>query len=155
MSPPSNRPGSEVEISDATWFDLRDLYLLEKACFGKDAWPIWDIVGVLTLPNILRLKAEVNQKMVGFIGADLRYSQHHAWIVTFGVLPAYQRQGIGTALLETCEDMIPLPKVKLSVRRSNHPALQLYRKFGYQEVEIWPDYYQNKEDALVLIKDMA
>lgn len=153
MNDADNQPGSDVEILPATWLDLRDLHHLEKACFGRDAWPIWDMIGVLTFPNIIRLKAEENQKMVGFIGADLRYSQHHAWIVTFGVLPDYQRQGIGSTLLEACEGKISMPKIKLSVRRSNRPALALYRKFGYREVEIWPNYYRGDEDALVLEKD--
>jgi ribosomal-protein-alanine N-acetyltransferase len=148
-----HKPGSEVRISTATWRDLTALHQLERACFQSDAWPIWDILGVLTFPNIIRLKAEVEQRMVGFIGADLRYSKAHAWIVTFGVLPEYQRQGIGTSLLEACEKAIPLPKIKLSVRHSNQPALNLYRKFGYREVEVWPSYYEGKEDALVLEKD--
>lgn len=152
MDDTRQQPGSDVEISTATWFDLRGVYNLEKACFGDDAWPLWDIVGVLTFPDIVRLKAEIAQKMVGFIGADERYSQHHAWIVTFGVLPEYQQQGIGSRLLEICEKSISLPTIKLSVRRSNQPALALYRKFGYQRVEIWPDYYQGKEDALILEK---
>lgn len=153
MNDTKHQPGSETRISTATWRDLMDLHQLERACFQSDAWPIWDIIGVLTFPNIVRLKAESEQRMVGFIGADLRYSQAHAWIVTFGVLPSYQRQGIGTSLLEACEKAIPLPKIKLSVRRSNQPALNLYRKFGYREVEIWPAYYEGKEDALVLEKE--
>lgn len=152
MSPDQNQPGSDVRIADATWLDLRGLQILEKECFGRDAWPIWDVLGVLTLPDIIRLKAEAGGKMVGFIGADLRHSRRHAWIVTFGVLPAYQQRGIGSQLLEHCEERIPLPVIKLSVRRSNQPALALYRKFGYQQAEIWPDYYQGKEDALILEK---
>ncbi len=153
MTHTQRQPGSDVKIRTATWRDSIALHQLEKACFQGDAWPIWDILGVLTFPNIIRLKAELDQTMVGFIAADLRYSQAHAWIVTFGVLPQYQRQGIGTSLLEACEKAIPLGKIKLSVRRSNQPALNLYRKFGYREVEIWSAYYEGKEDALVLEKD--
>jgi len=155
MNRPPQSPGSDFEITPATWLDLRGLYQLERACFGQDAWPIWDMVGVLTFPDIIRLKGVADQKMVGFIGADLRHSRHHAWIVTFGVLPEYQRQGIGTRLLESCEQRISLPVIKLSVRRSNHPALALYRKFGYQQTEIWPEYYRGKEDALILEKQLA
>jgi len=152
MTQKIDKPGSDVRITNATWLDLRGLQILEKECFGRDAWPIWDVLGVLTLPDIIRLKAEVKAKMVGFVGADLRHSQRHAWIVTFAVMPAYQRQGIGTQLLNRCEERIQLPVIKLSVRRSNQPALALYRKFGYQQAEIWPDYYQGKEDALILEK---
>ena len=52
-------PGSSVVIEPATWRDLNALRHLEKVCFPLDAWPLWDLVGVLTLPNVVRLKAMV------------------------------------------------------------------------------------------------
>jgi ribosomal protein S18 acetylase RimI-like enzyme len=37
---------------------------------------------------------------------------------------------------------------------SNKGALQLYHELGYSEVGIWPEYYEDKEDALVLEKKL-
>jgi len=70
------------------------------------------------------------------------------------VLPSYRRLGIAAALLEQCERDLRLPSIRLSVRRSNEPALALYRKFGYQMVDVWRRYYHSGEDALVLEKTM-
>jgi len=144
--------GSCAEIGPATWRDLTALQRLEKACFKEDAWPIWDILGVLSFPDVIRLKATVEGQMVGFIAGDMRRSRRLVWIVTFAVLPAYQRQGIGSALLTAYEAQFDIPTFRLSVRRSNTAALELYKKFGYQKVGVWPNYYIGKEDALVLEK---
>ena len=84
--------------------DLNEvLRQLESVCFPKDAWPLLDMLGVLTLPNVVRLKAVVGEQMVGFIAGDIRRVENVAWIATIGVLPEYRRRGIGTALLQACE----------------------------------------------------
>lgn len=141
-------------ISTASLRDLFPLRHIEQVCFPKDAWPLLDLVGVLTFPDIQRLKAVVGEQMVGFIAGDVRRSEGVGWITTLGVLPEYRRQGIAAALLATCEERMKVPFVKLSVRRSNAPAIALYRRFGYQQSGVWPRYYSGGEDALVLEKRM-
>ena len=140
------------QIEQARWQDLNELRKLEDICFGEDSWPLWDLVAVLTLPKIIRLKADVGGKMAGFIGGDPHPREKVGWIATLGVLPEYRRMGIAAALLEACEQALELPYLRLSVRRSNEPALSLYRKFGYQLVDVWKNYYHSGEDALVLEK---
>ena len=141
-------------ILPATWRDLNTLRQVERVCFPKDAWPIWDLIGVLTLPNVVRLKAIVDDKMVGFIAADIRPSQGMAWIATIGVLPEYRGRGIGSALLEACEQQLQVDSIRLNVRLSNHPAIRLYKSFAYQQVGRWPHYYSDGEDALIMEKEL-
>lgn len=129
-----------------------DLQRLEKACFAEDAWPLLDTLAVLTMPHVVRLKADVEGQMVGFIAGDTRRAKYIGWIVTFGVLPAYQRRGIGTRLLKACERKMDPPRIRLCVRVSNRPAIQLYQKNGYREIGVWPNYYIGREDALVFEK---
>jgi ribosomal-protein-alanine N-acetyltransferase len=92
--------------------------------------------------------------MVGFIAADIRRSQNLAWISTVAVLPAYRRTGIAKKLLQECEARLQVPKVRLSVRASNQPALRLYAGVGYQQYTTWSRYYSDGEDALVLEKSL-
>ncbi len=139
-------------IVQATWRDLNSLRHVEQVCFPKDAWPLWDLIGVLTLPNIVRLKAVINEEMVGFIAGDLRPAEHMAWIATIGVMPEQRGKGIASALLRECERRIEIPTIRLNVRVSNNPAIQLYQSFGYQRVGLWPGYYEDGEDALVMEK---
>ena len=145
-------PGSGITIESATWRDLKDLFQLEKDCFQLDAWPLLDILGVLTIPQIIRLKAVDQEILVGFIAMDLRRSQNTAWIATLAVLPAYRNSGIGSTLLQISEGEVNLPRIRLSVRQSNQPAIQLYQKHGYQQIDIWKKYYKGGDNALVFEK---
>jgi ribosomal-protein-alanine N-acetyltransferase len=146
--------GSNVIIEPATWRDLNALRHLEKACFPKDAWPLWDLIGVLTLPNVVRLRAFTDSQMIGFIAGDVRLAESTAWIATLGVLPEYRGRGIGRALLQECEQRLDVRRVQLNVRTSNQIAIELYQTSGYQRAGIWPNYYQDGEDALVMEKEL-
>ena len=142
----------DLSIINATWHDLGELRQLERECFGKDAWPLLDLIGALTLPGSVRLKAVVVGKMAGFVGGDPRRQEKIGWITTLGVAPAYRRNGIAAALLAACEDTMKMPVVRLCVRRSNLGAQKLYQVAGYQPAGIWERYYDGKEDALILQK---
>ena len=148
----TNMPGSSVEIIPATWRDLKELRYLEQACFQQDAWPLLDLIGVLSFPGIIRLKAMIDGKLVGFIAGEIRNPKGLAWIATFGVLPAFRRQGIGSALLGACEESLGVDRVRLSVRVGNKTAIRIYKSFGYQQVGTWPEYYRGGVDAVVLEK---
>ncbi len=137
-------------ILSANLRDLNGLRKLEQECFGDDAWPLIDLLTVLTLPGIVRLKAEVDGQFAGFVAGDPNAYEKVGWITTIGVSPAFRRMGIGSALLETCEERMRMPRVRLSVRKNNLPAITMYRSFGYTQREVWPKYYQDGEDALVL-----
>ena len=152
MSENQSIPGSGIEIIPATWHDLRAVHRLEKVCFQGDAWPLIDVLGALTIPQVLRYKAQDGENLVGFIAADLRRAQATAWIATRAIQPEFRRKGIASRLLERCEKDINLPLIRLNVRENNFPAIKLYRKFGYQQVEIWKKYYRGGENALVFEK---
>ncbi len=145
-------PDSNIAVHPAGLRDFKAVHQLEKVCFEKDAWPMLDILGVLTIPQVIRLKAVEQENLIGFIAADLRRTQGVAWIATLAVLPEYRRKGIAEGLLKICEDQITLPRIRLSVRQSNLPAIELYRKAGYQRVDLWKKYYRGGEDALIYEK---
>ncbi len=139
-------------IETATWRDLNGLRHLEQVCFPMDSWPLLDLIGVLTFPGVIRLKAATDNLMVGFIAGDIRDGKNLGWITTLAVLPEYQGRGIGSNLLEECEKLINTPVIRLNVRISNHAAIRLYRRFGYEQASIWPGYYHDGEDAFILEK---
>lgn len=141
-----------MKIVPATIRDLNALRKLENICFAKDAWSMFDLVSVLTFPDVIRLKAVDNNHMVGFVAGDPRPSQGFSWIATIGVIPTYQRQGIGRALLQACETQLKTPRLRLSVRASNLSAITLYEQEGYRTMDIWKAYYNDGEDAIVMEK---
>lgn len=141
-----------VAIEPASLRDLGPLRHLEQVCFPKDAWPLLDLIGVLTFGGVVRLKAVSDQQMVGFIGGDVRRMEGVAWIATVGVLPEYRGRGIGAALLQACEARVPVNRIRLCVRPSNDVAIRLYERFGYTKAAEWARYYQDGESALVMEK---
>lgn len=141
-----------MEIQSASLLDLNALRKLENACFEKDAWSLFDLIAVLTWPEVIRLKAVENGEMVGFVAGDPRPAQGVGWIATIGVDPRYQHRGIGRALLRACEEQMKFSRAKLTVRLSNDKAISLYEQEGYRAVDVWKQYYNDGEDGLVMEK---
>lgn len=71
--------------------------------------------------------------------------------------PQHRQQGIASALLEASLERGRAHKCRiatLEVRRSNAPALALYRAHGFRPVGLRPNYYtDDREDAVVMIMD--
>ena len=101
---------------------------------------------------------ELEKKMIGFIIVALRPNECH--VLNLCVRREYQRNGYGRQLLEYA-----LTKAKdagagiayLEVRRSNIPAISLYRKTAFHLVGERKHYYpsaEGTEDALVFAKSL-
>jgi ribosomal-protein-alanine N-acetyltransferase len=149
-----NKEGQDVGIEPATWHDYTSLHRLERTCFrSEDIWPFWDLIGVLTLPGLVRLKAVAAEEMVGFIAGERELARQRGWITTLAVLPAHRRRGIARALLGAAEETLEMPTIRLSVRASNQAAIALYHNAGYRAVDRWRGYYAGGEDGLVFEKN--
>lgn len=149
-------PGTQASewftIDPANLKDLGGLRIVEQVCFPRDAWPMLDLIGVLTMPGVVRLKAVAAERMIGFVAGDMRRVEQVAWIATIGVLPEFRGRGVGSALLQACEQRITLPVVRLCVRTDNLGAIHIYERFGYRRKGEWAAYYQDGAPALVMEK---
>ena len=143
-----------MEIIPANILDLTALRKLEKESFDRDAWPMIDLIAVLTFSNVVRLKAVEAGNMVGFVAGDPRPRDGWGWIATIAVDSNFRRRGIGTALLHACESQLGVPRSRLTVRTSNQGAINLYEKEGYRTIDVWKAYYSDGEDAIVMEKTL-
>ncbi len=141
-----------VEILPAGWRDLRGVWALEKACFGRDAWGVIEL-GLALVNSNVRLKATSGERLVGLVVGEPHPYEGYAWIATIGVHPEFQRRGIGQRLLAEAEARLKVPLLKLTVRQSNTPAIALYQKFGYASVSRWERYYSDGEAGVVMEKN--
>jgi len=143
-----------MEIIPANILDLTALRKLEKESFDRDAWPMIDLIAVLTFSNVVRLKAVEDGNMIGFVAGDPRPRDGWGWIATIAVDSNFRRRGIGTALLHACESQLGVPRSRLTVRTSNQGAIILYEKEGYLTIDVWKAYYSDGEDAIVMEKTL-
>ena len=102
------------------------------------------------------LVACVEDKVVGFINFMTTFNS--ATITQIAVNNNYRKQGIGTILLNEMEKTFPkngedvVEFVTLEVRKSNQPAINLYKKNGYEHVVYKKNYYPDGEDAAYMVK---
>ena len=62
------------------------------------------------------------------------YEGHRGWINYLAVLPAFQRQGIATALVREVELLLRragCPKINLQIRETNTKVIRFYTKVGF------------------------
>jgi ribosomal-protein-alanine N-acetyltransferase len=78
-------------------------------------------------------------------------------VISIAVLPEHHRKGIGYALVQEAMQAMKSYKVKecyLEVRTSNSPAIELYRKLGFEVTRTIRDYYADGEDAFVMARQL-
>jgi ribosomal-protein-alanine N-acetyltransferase len=143
---------ARVAIAPANWRDWGAVMALEKLCFGRDAWSALDVAAALTLPDTVRLKAVIDDELIGLVVGDIRRRDQVGWIATIAVHPTHRRRGLGRRLLRACEQAMAMPRNKLTLRISNKAAFNLYLQEGYEQVQYWRGYYASGEDAIVMQK---
>lgn len=86
--------------------------------------------------------AECDKKLIGFMLGDIRGWEfgvsESGWIEIIGVDPAYQRKGIGRAILNAMLDELKRRGVKsvLVIARWYDPILSFFRAEGFQHGEL-------------------
>ncbi len=139
-------------IARAGLFDLLSIWRVEQAAFGSDAYDLLTLLGMALTPGMVRLKAVVDARMIGFVAGEINKREGCGWIITIAVHPRAQGRGIGKVLLLATERALGAPRIKLTVRRSNTRAISLYERCGYAWVNTYRRYYHDGEDGLVMEK---
>jgi ribosomal protein S18 acetylase RimI-like enzyme len=139
-------------IATASLLDMRGVMRLERVCFGDDAWPFLDVVGMLSWPGEVRFKASEGKCLIGFVAGETEPGSDVSQIATIGVHPDFRKRGVGTALLEVCEHALPGRKLRLTVRADNLPAIRLYEKFGYHAYARLENYYRHGKAGTAMEK---
>lgn len=143
-------------ISEATFSDLDEIYKIEIENF-KYPWSKYHFIFNLQLEDEFRkfYVAKVNEEIVGYIICWI--CENTAHIHNLSVKKSWQRSGVGSKLLEFLfKNLVDrgINIVMLEVRVSNTPAINLYKKFGFDIVAVKPKFYNDGEDAYLMIKQL-
>ncbi len=132
--------------------DLNEVARLEKSLYDFP-WSLGNFRDSLTAGYDCWTAAH-GDIVIGY--AVLMVALEEAHLLNFAVSAEWQNQGIGRGFLRHMVDMARAAGcqiVYLEVRPSNLAARHLYRKSGFQQIAIRPEYYpavNGREDALFL-----
>ena len=129
---------------------------LEALLFdGDDPWPEMAFVRELAAEHIRYVAARAGDKLVGYAGISRlgRVAPFEYEIHTIGVDPAYQRHGIGRAMMTRLLEDVD-GAVYLEVRTDNDAAIALYQSLGFVTVGVRRRYYRaSGADAFTMRRD--
>ncbi|MCH5156370.1 MAG: ribosomal protein S18-alanine N-acetyltransferase [Clostridiales bacterium] len=144
----------ELYFSMPTVFQLHEI---EKACFGKDAWSINNLVSEYRNEYSHIYGEVVDGKVIAYVCVRTIYEE--AQICNIAVMPDYRRKGIATRLLETVAEVAKqqgCERCELEVNVENIPAVELYKKCGYEIAGTRVNFYRRtryaSRDAFTMLK---
>lgn len=136
--------------------DLAALSSIEKVSF-KDPYPSTLILTLSRLSPEYFLVAEVSGKPAGYISALAKFGGT-AHLISLAVHPQYRKLGVAKSLVKTLIGRLKaggFMKVTLEVRVSNKPAMTLYQSLGFKPSGKLPSYYEDGEDAQVMVLSLS
>lgn len=119
------------------------LSIMHCACFPEDPWDERTLVRILGLSGVFGFLGWEDDAPAGFIVA--RDLGDEIEILSFGVLPALRRRGIGRRLLDTVigeGERHGKHSLVLEVAAENTSARRLYAGCGFAQVGRRPRYYR-------------
>jgi ribosomal-protein-alanine N-acetyltransferase len=156
-SAPHGKP--DFVIRQMTVADMPAVMALEKQAF-KNPWSPELLQRELQHEWSTILLVEEERKEGGplLLGLAIFWIVHdEVHVLNVATAPEHRRRGVARAVMD---EVLARGRTRrctlatLEVRRSNEPALQLYKSFGFRPVGIRPNYYVDEgEDAIVMVLD--
>jgi ribosomal-protein-alanine N-acetyltransferase len=145
--------------------DLRSVVHINNTCLPENYTDYFFIDLYQRFPETF-VVAEENGEVIGYIMCRVELGLSNfgfggiikkGHIVSVAVLPQYRRKGVGEALITEAMERMRLYNAKqcfLEVRITNTPAVDLYKKLGFQVARTIHGYYADGEDAYVMTKKL-
>lgn len=148
-----------TQAKDAEFFrlgpeNITEVAALEKLCFSMP----WEekqfrLAFEQNIFSIFGLRRQ--GELLAYVA--VYHTPHELEILNIATHPEYRRQGLGARLLGLMlqvGEKMGIVRSVLEVRRSNEPAIALYRRFGFSQAGVRRRYYSDtNEDALIFIRD--
>jgi ribosomal-protein-alanine N-acetyltransferase len=121
--------------------------------------PAWDagrITWNIHHPDSVVLLARSSRDIAGF--AIMRYAEDSAHLNLLAVDPAHRRRGVARRLVEWLEETALTAgtfRIALELRAGNEGARAFYSTLGYRELTQVPGYYQGREAAIRMVRNIA
>ena len=146
--------------------DLDAVMNINRICLPENYAPYFFLDTFNTLPEAFII-AEVQGQVVGYIMCRLEHGfsdlrklrfARKGHVVSVAVLPEFRQMGIGYSLVQQALSAMVThhtDECYLEVRTTNYPAINLYKKMGFEVSRAIPRYYFDASDAYVMSKPLA
>lgn len=133
---------------------VKGIKKVDDLCF-ESPWSLKSFESELTNPIAFYFVAVSEGEVIGYAGYWWTFGE--AQITNIAVNPSFRKKGIASALMDKmiahCIDT-DVYSITLEVRVSNNAAINMYEKYGFERVGLRPKYYSDKEDALLMTKEI-
>jgi len=143
------------QIRIATETDLEQIMVVEKACFGNDAWSKANMKSELSAPHTTYVVAEEKGALIGYAGLSKLATATSADIQTIAVSDSHRGLGIGRALMNSLLEFASKQGAKevfLEVREDKPTPQNLYNSLGFAEIDRRENYYQPDGVAAIVMR---
>ncbi len=129
--------------------DIPDVLVADEKSFAK-SWSEGTFTDEIKKEYADYFVGEIDGKIVAYGGIWGIYET--AELMRIAVTPEFRGRGIAKAIMEAmteCAKARGCERMMLEVRKSNISAQELYKKFGFCEINIRKGYYDG-EDAVIM-----
>ena len=136
--------------------DIQDLEEIKDVLLSDfdDFWSYEVLREELLSDSSLYIVAKKQNEIIGFAGIKIIIDE--ADIMNIVVKKSYRNNGIGSLLLENLiliSNKKNLNFINLEVDCKNTITINLYKKFGFEEISLRKNYYKNN-DAMIMKKKL-
>jgi ribosomal-protein-alanine N-acetyltransferase len=148
-----------VEIVRGRMDDIPAISHLEEVLFSREKWSENSITEAMKRDDYVFFLIKVDGEIAGATYIFLpMFKDDQVNLMSVGVLPEFQRQGLGHKLLKRTLDYakeVGYSKMLLEVRTQNEKAKSLYKQYGFHKIALVKKFYQAPpDDALVMEVDL-
>ncbi len=152
---------NDIVVERAFEEDIPEIFVVEQECFSIP-WSKKTFYETISNDESFFWKSRILNEVVGYIGI---YSvKEENYVYNLAVKSRYRNLGVATKLLKStinfCKNQSPETSncgilnqkfLSLEVRKSNLPAINLYKKNGFKIQGIRKNFYSRPtEDALIM-----
>ena len=146
--------------------DLEAVININRVCLPENYAPYFFIDTHNSFPEAF-LVAESSAQVVGYTMSRLEHGfsdlkklrfTKKGHIISVAVIPEYRNIGIGHSLVDRALSALAqlhVDECYLEVRITNGPAINLYKKMGFEIIRTIPHYYFDGSDAHVMSKPLV
>jgi ribosomal-protein-alanine N-acetyltransferase len=152
--PPSAPTSGQDRFRTPEEKDLPQLYRLDHESFGEiEGYPFFFLRQLFDAHRRDFLLLERSGVLCGYALPVLGAQEDTGLLLALAVLPAFQGQGCGRALLHAAVLHVRSAgarQMNLVVRPDNHAARHLYTSYGFTGDELQPGYYGEGRDRIFM-----